>query len=129
MARSGGGEYAAKVLEGGRPDGQTVFAGHGEYRLGSGDVTVPEGTTLKVYSNFDERISQSTGLAIEQGGGPAPVGVFGPGDTLPNYSLRTPDDLTVMSRSTTVDSRTLVSDLLKPNMGVCHWAACTELKR
>jgi hypothetical protein len=34
-----------------------------------------------------------------------------------------------MGASTSVDSRTLLSDPLQPDMGTCHWAACTELGR
>jgi hypothetical protein len=125
VARSGGSDYAAKVLNGGRSDGETVFAGHGEYRWGSGDVEVPAGTTAKVYSELGSKLSQSDGLAIEQGGGPEPVNVYGPGDTMPNYTLRSPDGLTVMSNSITKESRTLLSDMLGENMGV-PLAACTN---
>jgi hypothetical protein len=124
--RSGGSNYAAQVAKGGRPDGDTVFAGHGEYRWGSGDFQVPAGTTVKVYSELGSKLSQSDGLMIEQGGGPEPVSVYGPGSTMPNYTLRAPDGLTVMSNSVTVESRTLLSEMLGENMGTCHWAACTN---
>jgi RHS repeat-associated protein len=39
-----GHKYAARVYEGGRPDGETVFAGHGTYRPGDGFTRIPEGT-------------------------------------------------------------------------------------
>lgn len=57
-----------------------------------------------------------------------PVETFGPGSMIPNYTLKTPDDLTIYSGSITVDSATPLSELLQPNMGVCHWAACTEIR-
>lgn len=83
---------------------------------------------MKVYSPYGGKIDNSDGLAIEQGGGPDPVDTFGPGDTLPNYTLKPPSGLTIMGSSISVESRTLLSDLLQPNMGVCHWAACTEVE-
>lgn len=121
--RGAGDAYAGRVLAGGRADGETVFAGHGEYRMGSGTTTVPEGTSVTTYAPHGQGILDSTGGAIETGGG-SPFQVFGPGEQIPNYTLRTPDGLTVYSGSTTVESSTFMSDLLKPGMGSCHWAAC-----
>lgn len=126
--RGSGDAYAHSVMSGGRHDGQTVFAGHGEFRLGSGSVTVPEGTTLKVYTQHGERLSQADGLAIELGGGPAPVSVFGPGSVLPNYTLKAPSNLRIASGSTTVEDATQLASLLRPGMGTCHWAACTLVR-
>jgi hypothetical protein len=97
---------AARVLEGGRADGQTVFAGHGTYRWGAGDTVVPEGTTVHVYAGFDETIGDALGQAIETGGAVTPTHVFGPGPSIPNYVLRTPDNLTIYSGSTTVGRST-----------------------
>jgi hypothetical protein len=54
-----------------------------------------------------------------------PTATFGPGESVPNYTLMAPSGLNIMSGSTTVEDATRLSDLLKPNMGVCHWAACT----
>lgn len=124
-----GDEYARSVSPGGRPDGETVFAGHGSYESGVRTTTVPEGTTLKVYSPQGDTIYDSVGRAIERGTGPAPYEVFGPGQAVPNYNLRAPKGLDIMSGSTTVQDPTSLSQLLRPNMGVCHWAACTELFR
>ncbi|MGH3998645.1 MAG: putative adhesin [Pseudonocardiaceae bacterium] len=103
-----------------------MFAGHGSYRFGAGDTVVPEGTTLHVYSRFGETIGDSRGRAIETGGTVTPVQTFGPGSTIPNYTLRAPNRLRIHQGSTTVEDPTNLSDLLQPNMGVCHWAACTE---
>jgi len=90
---------------------------------------VPEGTTLKVYSPPGGTIPDNVGNEIERGVGPEPFEIFGPGDEVPNYNLRAPKGLDVMSGSTTVEDPTSLSELLGPNMGVCHWAACTELNR
>jgi RHS repeat-associated protein len=125
--RGAGDACASTVIDGGRADGETVFAGHGEYRYGSGDTVVPDGTTLKVYSPHGGTISDSTGLAIELGLGPAAVTTYGPGSVVPNYTLKPPTGLTVMSGSTTVDAPTQLSGLLQPGMGTVNWAACTEV--
>lgn len=125
--RGAGDGYAARVLAGGRADGETVFAGHGEYRMTSGTTVVPEGTSVTTYAPHGMKIGDSVGGAIETGGG-TPFQVYGPGEAMPNYTLKTPDGLTVYSGSTTVDSSTLLSDLLEPGMGNCHWAACLNVR-
>ncbi|WP_407646170.1 putative adhesin [Actinacidiphila oryziradicis] len=59
------------------------------------------------------------------------VETFGPGDSVPNYTLsplgtRRDNGLpfTYRQGSIVVDEDTLLSDILQPNMGVCHWVAC-----
>jgi hypothetical protein len=47
---------------------------------------------------------------------------------VPNYTLKAPNGLAIRSNSATVEDATLLSDLLQPNMGVCHWAACTNVR-
>lgn len=123
MARDSGANYARSVVSGGRPDGATVFAGHGEYRLGSGHVAVPQGTSVKVYSAHGGALSQTDGLTIKLGGGPVAVTTYGPGSMIPNYTLKAPTGLTVAQGSRTVEDATSLGTLLRPNMGVCHWAA------
>lgn len=61
------------------------------------------------------------------------VETFGPGETIPNYTLAPPASsggggCSVFENSTTVGKETALSDLLKPGMGNVHWAACRELK-
>ncbi|GAB3984111.1 RHS repeat-associated core domain-containing protein [Actinoallomurus acanthiterrae] len=126
-ARAGHGA-AGRVLEGGRPDRAIVFAGRGEYRYGSGATVVPSGTRLIVYAEHGKTIPDVVGLGIERGTGRAPVTVYGPGDEVPNYTLKAPVGLTILRESQTVDVPTSLSDLLKPRMGDCHWAACTEVR-
>lgn len=129
IARSGAGDgYAARVISGGRADGQVVFAGHGELRFGSGDVVVPDGTTVHMYSGAGDTISDSTGWAIESGQTIQPQHSFQAGETIPNYTLKAPNRLTIYSGSRTVEDATPLSRLLEPGMGDVHWAACTELR-
>ncbi|GAA2418927.1 putative adhesin [Streptomyces mauvecolor] len=124
--------YATRVLEGGRPDGETVLAGHGFYKSGAGDITVPPGTTLSFYIEHGKMIPGLNGVAVEGGSYPgAAVETFHPGDKIPNYTLGPPEALgqggfTVYENSTTVGRKTSLSDLLKPDMGNVHWAACRE---
>jgi hypothetical protein len=105
-----------------------VFAGHGEYRYGSGSITVPDGTSVNVYAPHGQGIPDSVGGAIETGGPVSPYQVYGPGDQIPTYTLKTPDGLTVYSGSTTVEASTSLSELLKPGVGTCHWAACVNVR-
>jgi hypothetical protein len=55
------------------------------------------------------------------------VQVLGSGDKLPNYTIKAPDNLDIFSESTTVDSRTLLNNLLQPNAGTCALATCTVM--
>ncbi|GGY70243.1 putative adhesin [Streptomyces xanthochromogenes] len=125
--------YATRVLEGGRPDGETVLAGHGFYKSGAGETTVPPGTTLSFYIDHGRMIPGLNGVAVEGGSYPGgAVETFHAGEKVPNYTLGPPEALggsggfTVYENSTTVGRKTSLSDLLKPNMGNVHWAACRE---
>ncbi|WP_442806721.1 WXG100 family type VII secretion target [Streptomyces sp. NBC_01750] len=126
--------YASRVLKGGRPDGETVLAGHGYIETGAGEVVVPPGTNLSFYVAHGERIPGLNGVAVEGGSYPgAAVETFGPGDRIPNYTLAPPEPkgpggFTVYENSKTVAQRTMLSDLLKSDMGNVHWAACREFK-
>ncbi|MEU8192325.1 putative adhesin [Microbispora amethystogenes] len=53
---------------------------------------------------------------------------MGPGEAAPDYTLKPPVGLTIREESHTVDSATHLSELLKPRMGTCHWAACQEVR-
>jgi RHS repeat-associated protein len=117
------------VRDMGRPDNEFVFSGHGGIRAGDESiVTVPEGTRLHMYSNHGEPISDALGNRIETSN-PAALHVYGPGDSLPNYSLFPGDDLNILGepRNVTVSAETRLSDLLRPNMGSVHWAACRSI--
>ena len=109
------------------PNPDTVFSGHGGYVPGSGTTTIPSGTSLTLYSSPGGSISDALGNAIELG--QVPSSVFStthvPGDVVPNYTLFPPGGLRIMGAPETVSSPAQLSSLLRPNMGPCHWAACT----
>lgn len=137
----GGKGHANSVSEGGTGD---AFAGHGSFRYGDGEVTVPEGTSITMPAP-DKRILDPTGRFIEAGDWEGLLDAASqnprvaadldgmmthlPGAKIPNYTLHTPDNLDILSKSMTVESRTSLDQLLKPNMGSVQWAACTEYKR
>ena len=115
----------------GRPDGDLVLSGHGA--IASNDtsmVTVPQGTTLHMYSNHGTTISDSLGNRIETGN-PTPMHTYKAGDQVPDYYLFPPGGgglpkLNIKGSPITVTGPTRLSDLLKPNMDSVHWAACRE---
>ncbi|MFI9719124.1 putative T7SS-secreted protein [Streptomyces sp. NPDC052396] len=126
--RAGG----AQAIPGLRDDGSTVIHGHGGYR-GDGTFEMPEGTKLYMYVKDGKALDQLVGLRIAGPGGPrVPYEeMFGPGDTVPNYTLsplgrhpQTGLPLKYREGSIVVDEPTLLSDILKPGMGDCHWVAC-----
>lgn len=125
---SDGHYYAQRVLAGGRADGETVFAGHGDLVRDAGTTVVPEGTYISFYVSDGELLPGLNGLAVEAGVYPENsfVETFGPGDTIPNYTLRPPKDLSIMERSATAEEAVALSELLQPGMDNTHWAACRE---
>jgi hypothetical protein len=73
-------------------------------------------------------ITNKLGLSIEKGAPLSPVvRTYGPGELVPNLALRAPTNLTIMPESITTDRTAYLSDLLQPNMGQSHWAACMQL--
>ncbi|WP_234334925.1 putative adhesin [Streptomyces sp. NRRL S-118] len=110
-----------------RGDGQTVFHGHGSWRPENGTTVVPPGTWLHLYEEHGYTITRQKGMSISGPGGHrnTPWQIAKPGDEIPNYTLAPlGPGFFFRNGSTVVDQRTPLSDLLKPNMGVCHWAAC-----
>ncbi|MFI5837254.1 LamG-like jellyroll fold domain-containing protein [Micromonospora sp. NPDC051300] len=121
---------ARKVVQGGRPDGQTVFAGHGEHSLSSGNFIVPDGTEVAVYARYGSQLSDSQGFAVESGTSSIdPLRVYRSGESMPNFTLKPPSGLRIRANSETVTKPTLLSDLVGPDMGTCHWAACGGVRR
>jgi hypothetical protein len=103
----------------------TILSGHGG---ASGDMmTVPQGTSITVYSEHGATISDRLGNAIETGGDTSGVWqkTYNPGDQMPDYILSEPTNLNIMGNPTTVTQDTRLSDLVQPNMGCVKWAACT----
>ncbi len=126
--------YADRVLSGGRPDGEKVFAGHGFIKPNAGDITVPEGTSISFYVQHGDQLPGLNGLTVERGVYPGGyVETFHPGDIIPNYTLGPPaptggGGFSVFENSTTVAQRTSLGELLESGMGNVHWAACREVK-
>ena len=110
-----------------KPNSETVFSGHGSYYPSNGTTTVPDGTTLTVYSKPGATISDTLGNRVELGGDLTQVykKTFKSGEELPDYVLHSAPDLNIQGTPITVIDDTPLSSLLKPNMGNCHWAACT----
>jgi hypothetical protein len=100
-----------------------VFRGHGTYEAANGTTKVPQGTCVAFYCKHDGTIGDNLGQAVETGKA-QPYEVFGPGAEIPNYTLSPGIGLKIFGNTITVQRPTLLSDLLKPNMGRVHWAAC-----
>jgi len=113
----------------GRPDNDIVFSGHGG--IGAADtttVTVPQGTHINFYDAHGKPISDALGNKIETGvNTPAPFETFGPGQQVPDYILSQPTGLTIQGHPITVTGPTRLSEVLQPNMGNTHWAACRSV--
>jgi hypothetical protein len=68
----------------------------------------------------------SLGHAVETGRPPS-LEIYGPGEKVPDYTLFPPDSrIKIMGepRNQTVTSPQRLSELLQPNQGTVHWAAC-----
>ncbi|MFJ7905387.1 ricin-type beta-trefoil lectin domain protein [Kitasatospora sp. NPDC096204] len=132
--RSGG----ATPVGGFRPDGEVVFQGHGSYHPADGTIIVPEGTTFVVYGEFGTKLHYYDGHKVAGASptAPSPVAVYKSGEVMPNFTLhplgmRPDTGLPFAYRvgSEIVDEPTLLSDLIKPGAGTCHWAACQSVRR
>ncbi|MFG2111480.1 putative T7SS-secreted protein [Streptomyces sp. NPDC048718] len=125
--------YADRVLEGGRPDGEKVLAGHGYVERGAGEITVPEGTNITFYVEHGDKLPGLNGLTVERGVYPGGYSqTFKPGEVIPDYTLGPPASsggggFSVFENSTTVGQKTRLGELLEPGMGNVHWAACREI--
>jgi hypothetical protein len=80
-----------------------------------------------VYAEHGSSITDDLGNLIESGGDTSGVysRTFYPGERVPNYTIYPPDGLTIMGTPVTVTSPTLISDLIRENMGSVHLAVCT----
>ena len=116
---------AIEVLAGGTGK---VIAGHGWDLAGiMDDFAIPEGTTVRTYAERGGGILDSVGRAVENGQGPEPVKVYQSGDMMPEVALDPPYGLKVMENSMLPSGRNvLLSDILKPNMGVVDLATCLD---
>ncbi len=141
ILRSGSGHsYAAEVIEGGTG---RAFAGHGEFRLGSGDIVVPQGVEVTM-PQMGRKIQDITGQLMEHGDWDGLLALARtnpkvaddlvgmathlPGSKMPNLTLKAPNGLTIMSASRTVEDATGLRVLIQDAQGNWCWAACTLLR-
>ena len=122
---------------------RTVLAGHGDWAVGDGYVTVPQGTYVTMFVPDATLLDNSAGLVIDQGllpEGQGFVQTFGPGDVLPNYTLSPPTGLGIQNpiliqpgaglqvgATNVVNAPTTLSQLLAQNQGEVWWSACRAL--
>jgi len=106
----------------------SVFAGYG-WQL-PGTFTVPAGTMIRVPQAPEGRLLDHYGHLIERTGDiPRELLTEGywPGMAAPNLWLGPPDErLVTVATSITVTEPTPLCELLRSDMGVCLWAACTR---
>jgi RHS repeat-associated protein len=114
----------------GRPDNNIVISGHGSYGLiglPGGNFTVPQGTSVTAYCPHGAQISDPLGNAIETGTNANRIPftqTYGPGESMPNYTISPPDGLNIKGNPITVTQHTPLSQLVQPNMGPTHLATC-----
>lgn len=89
-------------------------------------MVVPSGTWLKFYVEDGARLGDRFAHDIETGGNHPPVETFGPGKSLPNYTVDVPKNLAISSKSITVDSPTFLSEIVRDGMGAVHVLICRE---
>lgn len=108
------------------PQKATILSGHGGWK--SGALVVPKGTKLHFYSEHGATITDRLGNVIETNGDLSKVykRTYSEGEVVHNYTLYPPGNLNIKG-GTTVQTPTKLSELLKPNMGDVHWAACTHV--
>jgi RHS repeat-associated protein len=124
------------LIIGRKPGGNpNILSGHGSYNPRNGTVTVPEGTSVTVWTEHGNSISDKLGNYIETGKditfqdfGSKITGArtYLPGSQMPNYTLHPPfnPDLNIMGNPTTVWRSVNLSNLIKPGQGNIQWAAC-----
>jgi len=111
---------------------RVTFAGHGTI-ADSATFVVPNGSSITFYAEPGATITNSLGREIEAGSELYPAvyrRTFGPGEVAPNPTLH-PIEASWLAESpmgtrVVVEEPTALRDLMKPNVGVCHWAACIE---
>ena len=108
-----------------------VLSGHGAYVAANGMVTLPEGTSLTVFTRPGGTITDGLGNAIETGASLRPFAAqmtgarsYLPGSQVPNLTLYPPGGLNIMGNPITVSTPTTLNSLLVQNMGNVRWAAC-----
>jgi hypothetical protein len=127
-----GHKYAKGILLGGT---YRAYAGHGEFRYGTNPkvFTIPEGSSLSLWSKMDVSLPDNLGRLIETGRHDQLTELFLwddiaqerltgaathlPGAKIPNYTLSAPTKLKIHQNSITVEDPATLSELLQPNSG------------
>lgn len=118
-----------------------ILSGHGGLVVGDSSpvLQVPSGTSVTVWTEHGNTISDALGNAIETGGNitidqfPEAAGArsYLPGSFMPNYTLYPPDwngvQLNILGNPTTVVTPTPLGNLIGPGLGNVNWAGCLEV--
>jgi filamentous hemagglutinin len=139
----GGHEFALEVLDDGTGRGLT---GHGGLLPETVPevFTVPDGSSLSIWTRPNTGLPDSLGRLIESGDYDKIAKLFSenqevqqlftgattnlPGARVPNYTLSKPEDLMIHRNSISVKDEVTLSNLIQPNAGHYDWAACTALQ-
>ncbi|ETZ53971.1 putative nAD(+)--arginine ADP-ribosyltransferase Mav [Mycobacterium avium MAV_120709_2344] len=103
-----------------------TISGHGSYDPGNGAFLVPEGSSITTFAEHGSTITDSLGNLIETGGDTSGVysKTFHAGESIPNYTIHPPDGLKILGSPLTVERPTLISELIRENMGHVNLAVC-----
>lgn len=103
-----------------------TISGHGSYDPGNGAFLVPKGSSITTFAEHGSTITDSLGNLIETGGDTSGVysKTFHAGESIPNYTIHPPDGLKILGSPLTVERPTLISELIRENMGNVNLAVC-----
>lgn len=104
-----------------------TISGHGSYDPDNGAFIVPNGSSITTFAEHGSTITDSLGNLIETGGDTSGVysKTFHAGEPIPNYTIHPPDGLKILGSPLTVERPTLISELIRENMGHVDLAVCT----
>ncbi|WP_156687674.1 putative adhesin [Mycobacterium sp. Marseille-P9652] len=88
---------------------------------------MPKGASVTIFAKHGSAITDALGNLIETGGDTSGVysDTFNAGESMPNYTIHPPDNLNIMGTPQTVTEPTLLSELIRENMGPVDLATCT----
>lgn len=124
---------------------RVIFQGHGLYRTGDPNITVPAGKTIHFYVRHGEVMTTRASWHVEgftgTGRVPKPLESYGPGSTIPDYRLGYPSGLSlngtknqwnydwivVRTKGRWIPLSILLQDSRCEAATDLHWAACREV--
>jgi hypothetical protein len=119
--------YRSEALNTSSLDPRVSFVGHG---ADGTTFIVPKGSSITFYSPRGADISNALGQQIEEGVNIAHLykQTYSSGQSAPNPILSAIEDSSVSKNPVgsviRVEQQTPLSQLMRENMGNCHWAAC-----